>query len=140
MTDDLRKFLSTFSVFDVQEIEAVIGSMKIETHAKGTLLLREGEITSRCYFILKGCIREYQLQDGVEKSTAFFTEHQAVISYTSYLEQAPSHTILVSKIVPCWWAHAKASWHCIDYIRVLSFLRKLFCKRIISKFNVSWPS
>lgn len=64
--------------------------MGIETHAKGTLLLREGEITSRCYFILKGCIREYQLLDGVERNIAFFTEHQAVISYTSYLEQAPS--------------------------------------------------
>ena len=90
MTDALRKFMSAFSVFDPQEIEAVIDSMGIETHAKGTLLLREGEITSRCYFILKGCIREYQLLDGVERNIAFFTEHQAVISYTSYLEQAPS--------------------------------------------------
>ena len=91
MTDALRKFLSAFSVFDAQEIEAVIDSMGIETHAKGTLLLREGEITSRCYFILKGCIREYQLLDGVERNIAFFTEDRAVISYTSYLELAPSH-------------------------------------------------
>lgn len=90
MTDALRKFMSAFSVFDSQEIEAVIDSMSMETHVKGTLLLSEGEITSRCYFILKGCIREYQLLDGAEKNVAFFTEHQAVISYTSYLEQAPS--------------------------------------------------
>ena len=90
MTDALRKFLSAFPALDRQEIEAVIDSMEIETYAKGTLLLREGKITSRCYFILKGCIREYQLLDGVEKNIAFFTEHQAVISYTSYLERAPS--------------------------------------------------
>ena len=72
MTDALRKFLSAFSVFDPQEIDAVIECMEMKNYAKGTLLLREGESTTRCYFILNGCIREYQLLDGVEKNIAFY--------------------------------------------------------------------
>ncbi|HEY3402182.1 MAG TPA: Crp/Fnr family transcriptional regulator [Ohtaekwangia sp.] len=90
MTNELKSFLTQFNSFSPEEVEAIIESMAVKAFPKGAILLREDELTSTCYFIVKGCIRQYQLLDGEEKTIAFFTEHQPVISYSSYLERTPS--------------------------------------------------
>ncbi|TCC90100.1 Crp/Fnr family transcriptional regulator [Pedobacter frigiditerrae] len=40
---------------------------------KGELLLREGQFIKTSYHLFKGCIREYYLKDGEEKTVAFYT-------------------------------------------------------------------
>ena len=39
--------------------------------------------------MLQGCVRQYYLIDGEEKTTAFFTERQAVAA-TNFIDQTPS--------------------------------------------------
>jgi CRP-like cAMP-binding protein len=87
---ELKYFLSNFNTFDENELQAILEHTTLGSFKKGVVLLKENEVTSKCYFILRGCIREYQLTDGKENTTAFFTEQQAVVSYASYLEQKPS--------------------------------------------------
>jgi CRP-like cAMP-binding protein len=58
-------------------------SFPIKTVTKGTFLLKEGTISKEAYYIIKGCIRAYKLQEGEEKTTSFFTENQSVINFNS---------------------------------------------------------
>jgi len=60
--------------------------MVVMTFEKGKYLLKEGQYASDTFFILKGCVREYVLVDGEEKTTNFFTEGQWAISLTSFSE------------------------------------------------------
>ena len=73
-----------------EESQAIIEDICIQEFKKGTILLKEGEISKEGYFILKGCIRQYDIKDGEELTTNFFTEKQWVSSTTSYLHKKPA--------------------------------------------------
>ncbi len=90
----LGKFLSKFDTFSVDEINAIVEQTQVESFKKGEVLLREGQVCDKCYFILSGCVRQYQLLDGEEKTTAFFMEEQAAVLYHSYMERKPSQYYL----------------------------------------------
>jgi CRP-like cAMP-binding protein len=57
--------------------------------------LKEGQVSVDTYFVLEGCIREYILTDGEEKTTNFFTEDQWVISLNSFTPLQPTAHNLV---------------------------------------------
>lgn len=65
--------------------------MRIKTYKKGTQLLKEGQVPIDTYFVLEGCIREYIITDGEEKTTAFYTEEQWVISLNNFSGPSPSN-------------------------------------------------
>jgi len=62
----------------------------VKKFKKGTILLKEGQISDTCYFNFKGCVRQYYLVDGIEKTTFFYTENQAITSFESYTNRTPS--------------------------------------------------
>ena len=64
--------------------------MVIKTFKKGTVLLREGQISKEAYFVLDGCVRQYFLVDGEERTINFFSEEQWVVSITSLMHNLPS--------------------------------------------------
>ncbi|SDK85337.1 cAMP-binding domain of CRP or a regulatory subunit of cAMP-dependent protein kinases [Catalinimonas alkaloidigena] len=72
------------------EAQAINECIPIRTFEKGTVLLREGQVATDAYFILRGCIRSYYLLDGDEKTTAFYTEEQSCASLDSYTNRAPA--------------------------------------------------
>ena len=78
MKDEIIKYLSKYIDVTPELEEALMESTFIKSFKKGTILLKEGAISNECYFILKGCIRNYYLKDGEEKTTEFYTEEQAV--------------------------------------------------------------
>jgi CRP-like cAMP-binding protein len=90
----LKQFLSQFKSFDQHELNAIIENTQIESFSKGTVILKKGEVCTRCYFVLTGCVRQYQIVNGEEKTTSFFTEGQASVLYSSYLEGSPSEYYL----------------------------------------------
>lgn len=61
----------------------------LEVPAK-TLLLREGEIANKIYFIKKGCLRLWFNNDGKEVTLQFFFENQSIASIESFKNQSPS--------------------------------------------------
>jgi CRP-like cAMP-binding protein len=73
-----------------EEITIIARDTNVKEFKKGDLLLKEGAVCKECYSVIKGCVREYMLKDGEEKTTAFFTEGDAVASFTSAVTNKPS--------------------------------------------------
>lgn len=91
----LIAYFSRISPLSDEEARAIEKSMSPKIFKKGAVLLKEGEISVDTYFVLEGCIRQYLIVDGEEKTTNFFTEGQWVISATSLLQHEPSAHALV---------------------------------------------
>jgi CRP-like cAMP-binding protein len=90
MEKALLDYLSGFPSLTEAERLAIGQALEVRSFTRGTVLLGEGMISKECYFVLKGCVREYHIIDGIEKTTAFYTEGQAVVSFTSQSRQMPS--------------------------------------------------
>ncbi|MCF8307706.1 MAG: Crp/Fnr family transcriptional regulator [Bacteroidales bacterium] len=89
-TNELLNFLKGFPMLTEEEMQLIVEDTSIQSFKKGTILLHEGQIATECYLVLKGCVREYYIVDGEEKSTAFYTEGQPVASFTSASTHTPS--------------------------------------------------
>jgi CRP-like cAMP-binding protein len=73
------------------DIGAVLADLDIRPVARGTVLVRPGEVAKDCYFVLKGCLRLYFLDaGGAEHSTEFFTEEDALTILEGYRHGRPS--------------------------------------------------
>lgn len=90
MDDLLKQFLLKLKRFNSEEIKLIINNTTVETFKKGDLLLEEGIISKKCYFVIQGSLRQFKLIDGVEKTSAFFFEEEPIISYSSYMNGLPS--------------------------------------------------
>lgn len=63
-----------------EESKSIAATMSIRQHKKGDILLREGQISNEVYFVLEGCVRQYHIVDGEERTNNFFTDEQWVVS------------------------------------------------------------
>ena len=79
MTEHIHKLLEQDNRFSKEEIKEIVELLDIRSFPKGTVLLKVGETAKKCYFILSGYIRQYRLEDGVEKTTAFYLENQSIV-------------------------------------------------------------
>jgi CRP-like cAMP-binding protein len=84
------KYVSQFVQLSPVETQAIIENLYVRTFKKGATLLREGQYSPLCYFILKGCVRKYYLVDGEEKTTHFYTEGEPISSYQGTFKRAPA--------------------------------------------------
>lgn len=80
MKDKLLQFLSNFPSLDREELQAIADNLVTKEFKKNTILLKEGEKTNQCYYVLEGCVRQYYIIDGNERTTEFFTENNAIAS------------------------------------------------------------
>lgn len=87
---EIIKYISQYVQLSGAEVEAFLETLKIRGHKKGDFLLKEGQVTELCGFVLKGCIRQYYLVDGEEKTTNFFTEGQPVASPEGVSKRKPA--------------------------------------------------
>jgi CRP-like cAMP-binding protein len=88
--NDIDFYLRSWDMLTEEEIEVMSQMMTIKTLKKGAFLLKEGQIASFTHTILKGCVREYYLKDGEEKTISFYTEGDSISSTNSYVSQVPS--------------------------------------------------
>ncbi|MEM7367583.1 MAG: Crp/Fnr family transcriptional regulator [Bacteroidota bacterium] len=86
----LKQFLGQFPALSQQEIEDISDHLLIEQFSKGSILQEEGHIPEQCYFVIQGCVRQYQIQEGVDRTIEFFTEKNGAVTSHSYLQQIPS--------------------------------------------------
>jgi CRP-like cAMP-binding protein len=73
-----------------EEAEFISAFTEVKKVEKGTLLLKAGKISTACYHVYKGCIREYCLKDGEEITTGFYTEGDSLSDDTSKFNKSPS--------------------------------------------------
>lgn len=103
MNPALERFLSKFSELSVSDREALAVHIVVKEVKKNTILVRQGERCNQCFFVLKGCLRQYVSTAEDERTTAFYTEEQAVNFFTgenlatatSYLSALEDSTIMV---------------------------------------------
>ncbi len=95
----LLDYIAPIARLSDAEIDFILQEIKIREYAKGKVLLREGQIGNICYFVLQGCVRQYYLVDGVEKTTAFFTEGMPVNSTFVFDDNASKFYLVCNE--PC---------------------------------------
>lgn len=78
MENILFDYLAKYITLSADEKEAIIDLDIFKQYKKGTLLLKEGQLSDNGYFIIKGCIRCFYMIDGIEKTTAFYTEAESI--------------------------------------------------------------
>lgn len=66
--------VSKFEILNQEEVEIIVEKTIVDEFEKGTILLKAGQIPTRCYMVVEGCVREYIIKDGEEKSIDFFME------------------------------------------------------------------
>ncbi|WP_221389934.1 Crp/Fnr family transcriptional regulator [Dyadobacter sp. NIV53] len=89
MQDLLFDFISKYVSLTEDEKNIIISLNTFRTIKKGTILLREGQNSNESYFVMKGGIRTYYMIDGEEKTTAFYTEMEALTPHC-VVNKAPS--------------------------------------------------
>ncbi len=78
MQDLLFDFISKYISLTDDEKNAILSLDIFRSVKKGTILLKEGQKSKDSYFVLQGCIRTYYVVDSEEKTTAFYTEMDAL--------------------------------------------------------------
>ena len=83
MKEILEKYFQQFGDFSKEEINAVLEDLVVEKYPKGTVLLEQGQIPDKCYFVLEGCVREYGIEeDGREVTYEFYTEEYTIAIFS----------------------------------------------------------
>ena len=73
-----------------EEIRFVLDSISVKRFKKGSILLNEGQIPGACYCNFQGCVRQFYLKDGEERTTFFYTEGQQITTITSEALRQPA--------------------------------------------------
>ena len=87
---EIIKYISQFMHLTEAEAEAIVQNINFRAFKKGDFLLKEGQVSNLCYFNLKGCVRQYYLIDGEEKTTNFYTEGQPIAPNEGLFKKMPS--------------------------------------------------
>jgi CRP-like cAMP-binding protein len=90
MHQELIDFLAGFPEIDPVDLPAIAEVIPSQVMKKGTMPMREGRVPHACYYVLKGCMREFRLIDGEEKTTAFYTERNPTVASKHFVEQSSS--------------------------------------------------
>ncbi|MBI1221620.1 MAG: cyclic nucleotide-binding domain-containing protein [Bacteroidetes bacterium] len=100
MSDSTNKsilfdFLNSFKKFSSEEIEGLADKMLVKGYAKNSIVVKQGEHCHLCFFVLKGCLRQYILNaEAEEKTIAFYTEGQSINYFTSRLNNQETESTL----------------------------------------------
>lgn len=89
MQEILFDFISKYISLTEDEKNALLSLDLFRSVKKGTVLLKEGQMSQESYFVIKGCMRVYYIIEGEEKTTAFYTELEALTPHC-VINNAPS--------------------------------------------------
>lgn len=91
MSDALLQHIARFIPVTKEEYAAMQSSFTTITVAKKHNLLAEGKICTHKYFVVKGCLRLFFLNEkGVEQTIQFALENWWMTDYASFSTQKPS--------------------------------------------------
>jgi CRP-like cAMP-binding protein len=91
MTEIFKAHVQKFIEIDEEEFSAVLPFFQISTIKKKENLLVEGEICKSNYFVLKGCLRKFFINEkGIEQTTDFAIEHWWITDNIAYEHKLPT--------------------------------------------------
>lgn len=90
----MQSFLEAFQAnneFSAEQLEKIMLLLRAKTVAKGQILLRKGEINAKGYFVKKGCLRSYSIDEkGKEHIFMFAPEGWLVSDIATMIKKVPS--------------------------------------------------
>lgn len=89
LKEELEKHIRNFKILTEDEVKLIVDSSIVRYFDKGTILIKEGQIPIECYMIVKGCVREYVLTDGDEKTISFYMEGDTITPYSDASKSKP---------------------------------------------------
>lgn len=124
----LKNFLRQYHGFSDDELENITKHFKSHELKKGEFLLEKGQICTNIYFVSKGCVRLYYLNEGVETCVWFSFENNSAIELYSYLSQTPSDYYLECIEGGTVWEISKADINklCIEHNSLHTFFRNFW--------------
>lgn len=91
MENILFKYMTRLTSLSEEEQQAIVNEILIEQFKKGTVLFKQGDVPTKCYFILKGCVRQYSIdEEGREVTSNFYTEEQAITIFNHHKQDKSS--------------------------------------------------
>ncbi|HLW30643.1 MAG TPA: Crp/Fnr family transcriptional regulator [Aequorivita sp.] len=88
---NLPDFLLSLIAFSPNELQDITSHFEMESIPKNTLLIEQGQISKKLYFVEKGMGRSYSLkEDGKEVTQWFFGVGKFMSSVDSFFQQSPS--------------------------------------------------
>jgi CRP-like cAMP-binding protein len=85
MKEILYKYMSRWTTLNEEDQQAIMDEIRIEPFPKGTVLFNQGDDPTTCYFILKGCVRQFSIdEEGREITSNFYTEEQAIAIFNHH--------------------------------------------------------
>ena len=95
MKDVLLGYIKKYTDIPDEKLLEIIDQLPFSSFPKGTVLLRQGDIPTKCYFVLRGLIRKYFVdEDGVENTVDFYTEQQTAAVFSGKQSPEPSQYAL----------------------------------------------
>lgn len=92
MLSNLIVHINKFITLDDTEVEMVLSHFHYQIVPKKSLLLEEGQVCNKQYFILKGCVRSYIINDkGNEQTLQFAIENWWITDYLGFQNQGLSN-------------------------------------------------
>ncbi|EOP42702.1 Crp/Fnr family transcriptional regulator [Bacillus mycoides] len=95
MKEILMKYMTNLTTLSEEQQRMIVEELQIEEYKKGTVLLGQGDVPSKCYFVLKGCVRQHCIDEsGKELTSNFYTEEQAIANFNHHKQDKLSpHTL-----------------------------------------------
>ncbi|TKC08244.1 Crp/Fnr family transcriptional regulator [Pedobacter polaris] len=87
---EIRKSLISSDYNTQEEKDFFAEKIIVKKVKKGEFLIREGQFIKASYHLYKGCIREYYLKDGEEKTVSFYTAGDSLSEEENTANRVPS--------------------------------------------------
>jgi CRP-like cAMP-binding protein len=91
-----RKTLESFTPFTDAEFLLWTGILHQKQVSKGEVLLKEGQVCRHFYFIVKGCLRSFGIEEGREVNLNFYFEDDFACDFDSFRYEEPSRFYIVA--------------------------------------------
>ena len=91
-----RKKMESFAPLADDDFQNMAALQHEKYCNKGEVLLREGQVCNKFYFIYKGCLRSFGLENGREINVKFYFEDDTASDFDSFRSEQPSNFYLVA--------------------------------------------
>lgn len=91
MTDLFKKHIEKFIVINEEEFSEVLSFFQVEQVQKKQNLLMEGQVCKYHYFVLRGCLRKFFVNEkGIEQTTEFAIENWWLTDNKAFEQRLPT--------------------------------------------------
>ena len=88
---ELARRYSTMTHDELDVLESILVPMRFQ---KGEFILKEGEVCSNIYWVVKGLVRQYYIKNGKELTEYMAVENSIFMSIESLFKEQPSHQMI----------------------------------------------